>query len=171
DPHFLFNTLNGLKTLIRKDPEKAEQYAIEVSGVYRYLLRHNRNTTVTLEEELKFLEAYTSLLTLRFEDNFRINLDIDPAFNSRMIFPMSLQLLVENAIKHNVVTSQHPLLVQVYIAKDQIIVENLINLRSTTDGISQYGLFNLNTLYQLHYNKEIEIFQYDGVFKVSLPIL
>jgi hypothetical protein len=171
DPHFLFNTLNALKTLIRADPEKAEKYAVELSNVYRYLLRHNRNKTVLLKEELDFLHAYISLLQLRFEGNLQVNVAIDPALYNKMIFPLSLQLLVENAVKHNVVTKDSPLEVHIYGIGNLIAVENKIKLRTTTDGVSQYGLAHLNKLYQLYYNKEIDIISTATIFKVSLPLI
>ena len=171
DPHFLFNTLNALKTLIRTDPDKAENYAVELSNVYRYLLRHNRNKTVLLKEELDFLHAYLSLLQLRFEGNLLVNVAIDQALYNKMIFPLSLQLLVENAVKHNVVTKDAPLQVHIYTIGDLIAVENKIKLRTTTDGVSQYGLAHLSKLYQLHYNKEIDIMNTATFFKVSLPLI
>jgi hypothetical protein len=171
DPHFLFNTLNALKILIRTDPDKAEKYAVELSNVYRYLLRHNRNKTVLLKEELDFLHAYLSLLQLRFEGNLQVNVAIDQALYNKMIFPLSLQLLVENAVKHNVVTKGCPLQVYIYSIGNTIAVENKINLRTTTDGVSQYGLAHLSKLYQLHYNKEIDIANTAPIFKVTLPLI
>jgi LytS/YehU family sensor histidine kinase len=171
DPHFLFNTLNALKTLIRADPDKAEKYAVELSNVYRYLLRHNRNKTVLLKEELNFLHAYLSLLKLRFEGNLQVNVAIEKALYNKMIFPLSVQVLVENAVKHNVVTKEAPLKVHIYSIGESIAVENKINLRTTTDGVSQYGLAHLSKLYQLHYNKDIDIMNTQTIFKVSLPLI
>lgn len=171
DPHFLFNTLNALKTLISTDPVRAEKYAVEISDVYRYLLQHNRNRTVLLQEEFNFLHAYLSLLQLRFEDNLQVNVAIDQALYSKMIFPLSLQLLVENAVKHNVVTKDSPLRVQIYSEGNSIVVENKIKLRTTTDGISQYGLAHLSKLYELHSSLEIQILNTPTIFKVSLPLI
>jgi LytS/YehU family sensor histidine kinase len=171
DPHFLFNTLNALRTLIRSDPDKAEKYAVELSNVYRYLLRHNRNKTVLLKEELDFLHAYLSLLQLRFEGNLQVNIAIDQALYNKMIFPLSLQLLLENAVKHNVATKEHPLPVHIYSVGNSISVENKVKLRTTTDGVSQYGLAHLSKLYQLHYNKEIDIMNTATFFKVNLPLI
>lgn len=171
DPHFLFNTLNALKTLIKADPDKAEKYAVELSNVYRYLLRHNRNKTVLLKEELDFLHAYLSLLQLRFEGNLQVNVAIDQSLYNKMIFPLSLQVLVENAVKHNVVTKDCPLQVDIFSNGEMIVVENKINLRTSTDGVSQYGLAHISKLYQLHYNKDIDIMSTPTIFKVSLPII
>lgn len=172
DPHFLFNTLNALKTLIRKDPDQAERYAVEISGVYRYLLKHNRNNTVLLKEELDFLYAYLSLLQLRFENNLRVRIDIDPALHGRMLFPLSLQVLVENAVKHNIASMGSPLEVRIYVVDgDWIVVENKLQLRAETDGVSQYGLAHLNKQYGLHFNRAIEITSTSDIFKVSLPLL
>ena len=173
DPHFLFNTLNALKTLIKSDPDKAEKYAVEISNVYRYLLRHNRSKTVVLKEELDFLYAYLSLLQLRFGPNFQVQVEIDSSLNNKLIFPLSLQLLVENAVKHNIVTKETPLQVYIYGDIDHTIitVENKLQLRSTTEGGSRYGLAHLSKLYSLHYNKEIEISSTAATFKVSLPLM
>ena len=171
DPHFLFNTLNALKTLIRTDPDKAEKYAVELSNVYRYLLRHNRNKTVLLKEELDFLQAYLSLLQLRFEGNLQVNVAIDRALYHKMLFPLSLQVLVENAVKHNIITNETPLQVHIYSMGNSIAVENKIRLRTSTDGVSQYGLAHLNKLYQLHYNKDIDIMNTTTIFKVTLPLI
>ena len=171
DQHFLFNTLNALKTLIKADPDKAENYAVELSNVYRYLLQHNRNKTVLLKEELDFLHAYLSLLQLRFEGNLLVDVAIDPALYNKMIFPLSLQVLVENAVKHNVVTKDSPLQLHIYSSGESIVVENKINLRTSTDGVSQYGLAHISKLYQLHYYKEIDIMNTATIFKVSLPLI
>jgi sensor histidine kinase YesM len=171
DPHFLFNTLNALKTLIKHDPDKAERYAVEVSNVYRYLLRHNRNKTVLVKEELEFLQAYLSLLQLRFEGNLQIQMDIHPRIEHKMIFPLSLQLLVENAVKHNIVTKDCPLHVRIYtIGENTLAVENRIQLRSVNETGSQYGLAHLNAQYKL-YDKEVEITHTADVFNVCLPLL
>jgi two-component system LytT family sensor kinase len=170
DPHFLFNTLNALKTLISVDPARAEKYAVEISDVYRYLLQHNRNKTVLLQEEFNFLHSYLSLLKLRFEDNLQVSVTIDQALYGKSIFPLSLQLLLENAVKHNVVTKDFPLHVRIYSKENSIVVENKIKLRTTTDGVSQYGLAHLSKLYQLHYNQEIDITNTSTIFSVSLPL-
>ncbi|AZA93809.1 Probable sensor-like histidine kinase YehU [Chryseobacterium nakagawai] len=168
NPHFLFNSLNVLSSLAYQDAEKANLFAKKMSGVYRYLLLTNERPLVTLQEELAFLDSYIFLEQIRFGDNLRVEVVNKNELN-RKVIPVSLQLLVENAIKHNITTYNNPLMIRIEIAEEGITVSNNLQLRTTADcgGI---GLKNLQKQYAL-YNKTIEVIRTDTEFTVKLSFL
>ncbi|MFC3756662.1 sensor histidine kinase [Chryseobacterium tructae] len=168
NPHFLFNSLNVLSSLAYEDAEKANLFAKKMSGVYRYLLLTNERPLVTLQEELTFLDSYIFLEQIRFGDNLRVEVS-NKAELHRKVIPVSLQLLVENAVKHNVTTFDKPLTVHIEISDDGITVSNNLQLRSTADH-GGVGLKNLQKQYAL-YNRTIEIIQTDTMFIVKLIFL
>lgn len=169
-PHFLFNSLNVLSSLAYQDAEKANLFTKKLSGVYRYLLLTNDHPTVTLKEELSFLESYLFLEKIRFEDTFSINIiKNDNSLLNRYIIPAGLQLLVENALKHNITTRDHPLIIQIRITNEGIAVSNNLQLRSSVDK-GGVGLINLQKQYNL-YNKIIDIAQTDTEFIVKIPFI
>ncbi|UUC44120.1 sensor histidine kinase [Flavobacterium cerinum] len=168
NPHFLFNSLNVLSSLAYEDAEKANLFAKKMSGVYRYLLLTNERPTVTLKEELAFLDSYIFLEKIRFENNLLITLSNHINTNKNVI-PVSLQLLIENAIKHNITTSNQPLNVHVEITEEGITVSNNLQLRNTIDS-SGVGLKNLQRQYALH-KKTIAIIKTDTQFIVKMPFL
>lgn len=168
NPHFLFNSLNVLASLAYEDAEKANLFAKKMSGVYRYVLLTNTRPLVPLREELAFLDSYIFLEQIRFEDNFTVTINNHTDLN-RMVIPVSLQLLVENAIKHNITTSNQPLRVTIEISDEEMRVSNNLQLRSTADR-GGVGLKNLDRQYAL-YDKTIEIIQTETEFIVKIPFL
>jgi len=168
NPHFLFNSLNVLSSLTYQDADKANLFAKKMSGVYRYLLLTNTRPTVTLKEELAFLESYIFLEKIRFEEALHIEINNKVSLH-REVIPVSLQLLVENALKHNITTTDQPLTIFINITDKEIVVSNNIQLRSSVDkgGI---GLANLQKQYALH-DKEINIRQTETEFIVKLPFI
>ncbi|CAI8773797.1 sensor histidine kinase [Chryseobacterium sp. IT-36CA2] len=168
NPHFLFNSLNVLSSLAYEDPEKANLFAKKMSGVYRYLLLTNEHPTVTLKEELAFLDSYIFLEKIRFEDNLLIEL-INSTDGHRKVIPVSLQLLLENAVKHNITSAIQPLMIHIEISEDGITVSNNLQLRKTADS-GGVGLKNLEKQYAL-YNKTIHITKTDKKFIVKMPFL
>lgn len=168
NPHFLFNSLNVLASLAYEDSNKANLFAKKMSSVYRYVLLTRERPTVTLKEELEFLDAYMLLEKIRFEDNLQISIT-NQADLSREVIPVSLQLLVENAVKHNIAASNQPLTVKIEITEKEIMVSNNLQLRATVDG-EGVGLKNLQKQYAL-YNKTIDIVKTETEFKVTLPFL
>lgn len=150
NPHFLFNSLNVLTSLIRLDPELAEKFTEHLSKVYRYVLENKDNDMVDLKTELDFLEAYLFLLNIRFMDKLEVTIDIAPDKTDFMILPLALQLLIENAIKHNSMSKKKPLLINVFIDEDKYlnVVNNLQERESyiTSTGV---GLKNIEHRYRL----------------------
>ncbi len=169
NPHFLFNSLNVLSSLAYSDAEKTNQFAKKLSGVYRYLLLTNNRPMVTLKEELDFLERYIFLEKIRFEDALFIEIGESDLYGNRQIIPVSLQLLVENAIKHNIATLKSPLVIRIDMADDGIMVSNNLQLRTSVDR-GGVGLGNLQKQYAL-YNKEIAIIESSVEFTVRIPFL
>ena len=167
NPHFLFNSLNSLNSLIR-DNKQATTFVNKLSFMYRYILQSGSEDLVTLKEELKFLESYVFLIKTRYRDRFEI--EIDDTFLNKKLPAMALQLLVENAVKHNEISESNPLLVKVYSNDDFVIVENAIKPRTTFVDSTGNGLVNLDKRYQILMKKNIIISDAHKVFKVKLPL-
>lgn len=168
NPHFLFNSLNVLSSLIFEDPQRANIYTKKLSNIYRYFLSTNTHLSVMVEEEMLFLQSYIYLLLIRFEDALKITINGNFGIQKQII-PISIQLLIENAIKHNVVSIEHPLIVDVNITGECIEVVNNLRVRLNVEE-SGHGLDNLQKQYAL-YDKKIEIQKTDERFIVRVPYL
>lgn len=169
DPHFLFNTLNTLDGLIGLDNIKAHDYLQNLSQVFRYAISNKE--ILSVDEELNFTESYADLMRIRYGDNLRIEYHIDEKYRSWFIMPISLQLLVENAIKHNVISNRHPLIITIETTSDNTIrVLNTIQLKQDDEQGTGIGLANLSERYSLLFQKEITINKTD-VFCVELPLI
>ena len=168
NPHFLFNSLNVLSSLAYEDAKKTNLFAKKMSGIYRYLLLTNERPTVTLKEELDFLNSYIFLEQIRFENALFVNVD-NCANPNQKVIPVSLQLLVENAIKHNITTSNQPLTIDITIDDEGITVSNNLQLRSTADK-GGVGLKNLQKQYAL-YNQTIDVADMGDIFIVKIPFI
>lgn len=168
NPHFLFNSLNVLASLAYEDATKANLFAKKMSSVYRYVLLTNERPTVTLKEELAFLDAYMFLEEIRFGDNLQISLN-NQADLSRKVIPVSLQLVVENAVKHNIATVHQPLTVKIEITEKEIRISNNLQQRAHVES-NGMGLKNLQKQYALH-NKTIDVLKTETHFIVNLPFL
>lgn len=171
-PHFLFNSLNTLRDIIDHDTkEDAKTFVDNLSGVYRFIIESGNSNIITLEKELTFAEAYIHIQSERFGDNLKLNWDIPEAKRSAMIVPMSLQLLLENAIKHNIVSKAKPLVINVALKADHLVVSNEIQTKSTQTSSTKVGLKNIEKRYQLISGKT-PIINNDGTyFTVALPLL
>ena len=169
DPHFLFNSLNTLTSLVR-DNEKACQFVKKLSFMYRYILQSSDKDLVTVKDELKFLESYTHLISTRYRDRFKIAIDIDTKYLADEIPPLALQLLVENAVKHNEISETNPLKVIIYVKENSIFVENQIRPRTTLAEGTKNGLLNLKKRYFLVSKKEIIVRRENNTFSVQLPL-
>lgn len=169
NPHFLFNSLNVLSSLAYQDAEKTNLFAKKLSSMYRYLLTTHERETVTLQEEMQFVDSYLFLERIRFGDTLQIHIEDNKKNHDKAIIPASLQMLVENAIKHNISTPKYPLVVQITICDSEVIVRNNIQLRNyvTKNGM---GLKNLKKQYAL-YGKEISIINEKNLFTVRLPFI
>jgi sensor histidine kinase YesM len=171
-PHFFFNTLNTLRDIIDQSPkEDAKQFVDKLSDIYRFLLESGNTNLITLKDELKFSKAYIHIQSERFGENLKLNWNIPPALLTTMIVPMSLQLLLENAIKHNVVSRSKPLEININIKGDYLVVDNKIQKKSTQLPSTKVGLKNIEKRYALISDKSVEIVNDGQQFSVSLPLL
>ena len=169
-PHFLFNSLNTISSLIYKNQQKAKLYIRKLATMYQYTLQSYDAKLVTVEEELRFLQSYTYLLQTRFEEKFDYSIHIADDVLSTKIPPLTLQILVENAVKHNVMSNKKVVKVQITSFDDVIVVEN--NLTQTPKNITSFniGLKNVNARYLLLFGKGIEVIK-NNRFTVKIPVV
>ncbi|MDP2114958.1 MAG: histidine kinase [Bacteroidota bacterium] len=169
NPHFLFNNLNSLTSLISSNPDKAIEFVKKLSEVYRYILDQKDQELVTLDIELRFLESYIFLQKIRFGTNLDVQIDVN-AKNLKVI-PLSLQMLVENAIKHNEISDKKPLQIRIFTTDDQfLVVENRLQKKSGSEG-SGSGIQNISDRYKFFTEKEMTINFNLEHFRVSIPLL
>jgi hypothetical protein len=172
DPHFLFNSLNTLASLIDFENDQAQQYLERLSDVYRYVLVSRDKNTVTLEEEIAFLDAYVYLNKVRFRENLQVVKEIWPGAYQQQVAPLSLQMLVENAIKHNVVSKERPL--QIRIVQEEatyLSVVNNVQEKTIFEKSTKVGLQNITNRYRLLSDRQVQVSRDHGVFKVRIPLL
>ncbi len=170
NPHFLFNSLNALTNLVYEDQDKAAKFIKQLSEVYRYVLDSRDKEIVPLDDELKFLESYLFLQRIRFGE--KLNVEVDISNRSYSIAPMALQMLVENAIKHNEISLDNPLIIRVFSEGDFLIVENLITRKITLpEPSSGTGLENIKKRYAFLSSLQVEVRSDGGRFVVKLPHL
>ena len=171
NPHFLFNSLNTLIYLIPEDPNKAINFVQKLSKVYRYILEIRDKKIITIGEELEFLKAYVFLLKERFGENININIDIPKEYYHRKIVPLSLQILFENSIKHNIISTHKPLDINVFIEKDKLIVKNNLQKKNHVSSSTRVGLQNIKNRYQFFTDKEVDVIVTSNSFLVALPLV
>jgi two-component system LytT family sensor kinase len=171
DPHFLFNSLNVLTSLIGENPHQAERFTTKLSKVYRYVLEQRNKDLVPIAEELKFAKTYMELLGMRFEEAVQFNIPDVLSNNELKIVPLSLQLLLENAVKHNVVSTSKPLIIKIYEAGNYLIIENNVNPKEAIGKSTKVGLQNIADRYGLITEKGVKIENNNKIFRVSLPLL
>ncbi len=170
NPHFLFNSLNALTNLIYEDQDKAAKFVKQLSEVYRYVLDTQNKEAVPLAEEVKFLRSYMFLQQIRFGDKLRIDLKVDST--DAQVAPLVLQMLVENAIKHNIISSEQPLNISIYSENGHIVVENNIQRKNVLPEDSKgIGLENIKRRYVFLSNRKVEVINNDQSFTVKLPVL
>lgn len=173
NPHFLFNSFNTLSSLIMEDRDQAEKFLDELSKVYRYLLRNNESGMSTVEQETRFIQSYARLLTTRHGEGFKLDMQIDPAVRDKEIPSLSLQLLVENAVKHNVLSRQQPVRVLIQSTPDgYLMVQNNLNKKTRllheSTGI---GLSNIREKYKLLQRDDVSIHESADRFTVKIPLM
>lgn len=170
NPHMLFNSLNTLYSLIREKPDKAQNYLQQLASVLRYTLRDNENHSVTLQDEMGFVQAYIYLMKMRYEDNLIFHIQLPEEFMQRKLPPMAVQILIENAVKHNEASNRKPLQIVVTAHDDYLEVSNPIQPKRTTAESTRLGLDNLGKRYRLLMKKDIEVEAHNGYFCVRLPL-
>lgn len=170
NPHFLFNSLNTLSEIVYDDAKKADSYIQRLSGIYRYILDNEETDLIPLSEELDFVKQYFSLQKER--DNSKISLEINVQNTNRYkIIPVSLQLLVENALKHNVVSLEKPMKIRIYNIDEYVIVSNTLQRKSIIENSTQTGLSNLRNRVKLIIGKEIIVEEKNNRFNVKMPVI
>ncbi len=170
DPHFLFNSLNVLSSLIEENPENAQQFTTSLSKIYRYVLEQKDKELVAIEEELAFAKIYMQLLAMRFENSISYELPENTHEDAKVV-PLSLQLLLENCIKHNIVSSSKPLHIKISIEDNQLVIENNWQKKEVLSDGKGVGLQNIVNRYALLTERKVRIIQEEKSFKVYLPIL
>nr|WP_250149309.1 2TM domain-containing protein [Flagellimonas sp. 389] len=171
DPHFLFNSLNVLTSLIEEDPHQAQKFTTSLSKVYRYVLEQKNKDLVTVDEELNFARTYVRLLKMRFEDSIVFNIPDTSSVPDAKIVPLSLQLLLENAVKHNVVTSSKPLHITVKEEGGMLMVTNNLQEKQVVKKSSGVGLQNIRQRYEILTDRQVHIEKTTSDFSVSIPML
>ncbi|RIA10233.1 LytS/YehU family sensor histidine kinase [Flavobacteriaceae bacterium MAR_2010_72] len=172
DPHFLFNSLNVLTSLIEENPKSAQKFTTSLSKVYRYVLEQKNKDLVTVDEELDFARTYMSLLKMRFEDSIIFEIPDKATNPESKVVPLSLQLLLENAVKHNMVTTSKPLHIKIYEDnRGNLVIENNLQPKQIVKKSSGVGLENIKQRYQLLTNKKVYINEQAGQFSVAVPML
>ena len=170
DPHFLFNSLNVLSSLIEENPENAQKFTTSLSKIYRYVLEQKDKELVAVDEELAFAKIYMQLLAMRFENSISYELPQSTNEDAKVV-PLSLQLLLENCIKHNVVSSSKPLHIIISMEDNQLVVENNWQKKEVLSDGKGVGLQNIVNRYGLLTERQVKIIQNEKSFKVYLPIL
>ena len=171
-PHFLFNSLNTLVALIPEDPAQAVRFTKALSHVYRYILQHKDKEVVDLGTELDFTEAYIHLMKVRFEEALRIDVQVDPRHRGLLVAPLTLQLLLENALKHNVASHAHPLQVDIHVenARTLVVRNNLRRRQGSIEGTGT-GLSNVKQRYAILSDRAVDVIETREHFLVALPLL
>lgn len=171
NPHFLFNSLNSLSMLVReKENAAAVTYIAQMSDTYRYIMEEGKEELTTVENELRFLEAYRYLLEIRYSGKLHIETNIPKEFYSLRIPPLSIQPLIENAVKHNTITTALPLTISITTDGNHIIVSNPIRPKLQPEESTNIGLKNLSSRYKLIIGREVEVIDDGKEFVVKLPL-
>lgn len=171
DPHFLFNSLNVLSSLIEENPDNAQRFTTSLSKIYRYVLEQKDKELVSVEDELSFAKTYMNLLKMRFENSLFYELpaaDINP---DAKVVPLSLQLLLENTVKHNVVSEQKPLHIRIFIDGDYLAIQNDFQKKEVLQDRQGVGLQNIVNRYEIVTNRKVRVEQDEKNFTVKIPIL
>jgi len=171
NPHFLFNTFSSLDGLIQTDPELASDFVRHLSKVYRYVLEHKENEVVSVQTEVDFIQHYISLLTIRYKDVLKIKLDISPAGLEKGIVMVTLQMLIDNAIKHNSLDTENPLQIRIWDEDGYLHIHNNKQLRRQIETSNKHGLQQLKELYSYLTKQKVIIKETAETFEINLPLL
>jgi len=171
-PHFLFNSLNALTTLIAENQDVAIEFTQKLSEVYRYILQTKERELVQLSEELEFARAYLFLLQMRYPENLQFELSVDPESQEQYLPPLTIQMLIENAVKHNTVSKSSPLKIEIYSDTGlSVIVKNNLQPKKTLEKSTKTGLANIRKRYQFFGNREIDIITTARNYMVAVPLI
>jgi hypothetical protein len=172
NPHFLFNSLNTLSSLVHRDADAADDFIQQLAKVYRYVLEHSDHDLVQLHSELAFVESYVYLLRTRFKEGLCVEICIGEALRDLRLPPMTLQVLIENAVKHNIVSPKQPLTIEITSGgEDCLVVKNNLQERSEKDASSSVGLANITARYEYIAQKPLTVKRASDEFSVTIPLL
>jgi sensor histidine kinase YesM len=171
DPHFLFNSLNVLSSLIEENPDNAQRFTTSLSKIYRYVLEQKDKELVLVEEELAFAKTYMNLLKMRFENSISYELPSEYDNSEARVVPLSLQLLLENTIKHNSASEQKPLHIKIYVENNYLVIQNNLQKKEVLQERKGVGLQNIVARYALISERKVLIDENESDFKVFIPIL
>ncbi len=171
-PHFLFNSLNALTTLIAENQDVAIEFTQKLSEVYRYILQTKEKELIRLTEEIEFAKAYLFLLQMRYPENLRFEFKIDQKYLDQYVAPLTIQMLIENAVKHNVISKTNPLKIDIYVENGlSVIVKNNLQPKKTIEKSTKTGLANIKKRYQLLGNQEVDIITTAKNYMVAVPLI
>ncbi|MBN2272770.1 MAG: histidine kinase [Bacteroidales bacterium] len=170
NPHFLFNSLNTLSSIVYDNPKKADHYIQRLSSIYRYVIENEKTELISLEKEITFVQDFFSLLQERDRDKITMKVDVSHPEKYK-ILPVSLQLLVENAIKHNAASRENPLEISIRLEDEHIVVSNRVQRKDTLENSTQTGLQNLKERIRLVLNKELICMEDNHHYIVKVPLI
>lgn len=170
-PHFLFNSFSVLQSLIHVNPAQAEEFLSRLSKMYRYILESREESMSTLEKELEILDHYLFLLRVRHEERIEVSIDVDPSKNNFFVPTLSLQMLVENAEKHNRFSKSEPLRIHIFTEGDYLVVQNQVSKKGAEVVSTKVGLENIRSQYDLQSEQSVIVIENDQTFTVKMPIL
>ncbi len=171
NPHFLFNSLNTLMSIIPDDSQLAVSYLQRLSKVFRYVLENRDEQLIALETELDFIEHYVFLQKERFRENLKVSMEIPKNLKNLKIVPLSLQILFENAIKHNIVSEKKPLTVEVFVHDAKLVVRNNLQRKSQVMDSTKFGLDNIRRRYHFFTEETVDVQEDTQYFTVAIPLL
>lgn len=171
-PHFLFNSLNALTTLIAENQDTAIEFTQKLSEVYRYILQTKDKELVKLSEEIEFSRAYLFLLQMRYPENLATEFSIEEQYMDQYVAPLTIQMLIENAIKHNVISKTHPLKIEIYVENGlSVVVKNNLQIKKTIEKSTKTGLANIKKRYQFLGDREIDVITTAQNYMVAIPLI
>jgi LytS/YehU family sensor histidine kinase len=172
NPHFLFNSFNTLVSIIEDEPRAAVSYVNHLSDLFRNMLAYREKTLISLKEELALLETYVFLQQQRYGENLRLEIDLSPELMASLLPPLSLQMLIENAIKHNVISRRRPLTIRMFARGDQsLVIHNPLQQKRQAAPSTKLGLENIRKRYQLLGAGEVQVIHTESYFEVVVPLV
>jgi len=171
NPHFLFNSLTSLSGLIETDQQVAGNFLEQMSGIYRYILKNGDNETVFLKDEIEFVQLYINLQQTRFKKGLQVNINVPEEYMHYKIAPVTLQNLIENAIKHNIIDSSSPLVIDIFIEGDFLVVKNNLQKKKVVETSNKKGLEQFVSLYKYLSRLPVEITETTKNFQIKIPLI
>ncbi len=171
NPHFLFNSLNVLSSLVHEDPDLAESFIAKLTRVYRYVLDLKEETLVPLSRELDFVNSYFFLQQIRFGNNLQLYIEVGEDHKKQLLPPLSLQLLMENAVKHNIISKEYPLKIELFVRGEELVIKNNFQPRSEKVHSTGIGLSNLRERYRLLTEKQPSFDRENDYYVARIPLL